>query len=80
MGEQRVSLVKDQRQMQKFVKSLLDDVRSFEHMLDNNWFENDIARIGAEQEMVMVNLSNYKPATVAIEALEKLKAGHYRKT
>ncbi|HRG67115.1 MAG TPA: CBS domain-containing protein, partial [Saprospiraceae bacterium] len=59
--------------MQKFVKSLLDDVRSFEHMLDNNWFENDIARIGAEQEMVMVNLSNYKPATVAIEALEKLK-------
>ena len=73
MGEQRVSLMKDQRQMQKFVKSLLDDVRSFEYMLDNNWFENDIARIGAEQEMVMVHLHNYKPATVAIEALEKLK-------
>ncbi|MFN8319380.1 MAG: CBS domain-containing protein [Saprospiraceae bacterium] len=73
MGEQKVSLVKDQRQMQKFVKSLLDDVRSFEYMLENDWFENDITRIGAEQEMVMVNLNNYKPACVAIEALEKLK-------
>ncbi len=72
MGEQKVSLMKDQVQMQKFVKSLLNDVRSFEHMLDNNWFENDITRIGAEQEMVMVHLNNYKPASVAVEALEKL--------
>ena len=52
---------------------MLDDVRSFEYMLENDWFENDITRIGAEQEMVMVNLNNYKPACVAIEALEKLK-------
>jgi CBS domain-containing protein len=73
MGEQRVSLMKDQKQMQKFVKSLLDDVRSFEHMLENDWFENDITRIGAEQEMVMVHLNNYKPACVAMEALDKLK-------
>jgi CBS domain-containing protein/gamma-glutamylcysteine synthetase len=72
MGEQKVSLVKDQKNMQKFVKSLLDDVRSIEHMLENNWFENDITRIGAEQEMVMVHKDNYKPATVAIEALSKM--------
>ncbi len=73
MGEQKVSTMKDHKQMQSFVKSLLDDVRSLEYMLDNNWFENDITRIGAEQEMVMVNTKNYKPATVAMEALEKLK-------
>ncbi|MFM2394411.1 MAG: hypothetical protein RLZZ546_2393, partial [Bacteroidota bacterium] len=73
MGEQRVSLMQDQKQMQKFVKALLDDVRSLEYMLENNWFENDISRIGAEQEMVMVDLNNFKPATVAIEALEKMK-------
>lgn len=73
MGEQKVSIVKDQKHMQKFVKSLLDDVRSLEMMLENDVFENDISRIGAEQEMVMVHLDNYKPATVAVEALEKMK-------
>jgi CBS domain-containing protein/gamma-glutamylcysteine synthetase len=72
MGEQKVS-VKDQKQMQKFVKSLLEDVRSFEYMLENNWFENDITRMGAEQEMVLVHLNNFKPASVAMEALEKMK-------
>jgi CBS domain-containing protein/gamma-glutamylcysteine synthetase len=72
MGEQKVSTMKDQRQMQNFVKSLLEDVRSFEYMLENNWFENDITRIGAEQEMVLVHQKNYKPATVAMEALEKM--------
>lgn len=72
MGEQKVSM-KDQKQMQTFVKALLEDVRSFEYMLENNWFENDVTRMGAEQEMVLVHLNNYKPATVAMEALERMK-------
>ncbi|MFN8338289.1 MAG: hypothetical protein U0T36_04655 [Saprospiraceae bacterium] len=37
MGEQKVSLVSDQKQMQKFVKSLLNDVSALEYMLDNEW-------------------------------------------
>ena len=53
MGEQRVSLVNDQKQMQKFVKSLLNDVTALEYILENDWFESDVVRIGAEQEMVM---------------------------
>lgn len=73
MGEQRVSLVKDNKQMQKFVKSLLSDVRALEYMLENDWFEDDIARIGAEQEMVMIHNDSYKPASIAMEALEKMK-------
>lgn len=75
MGEQRVSLVKNTKQMQKFVKSLLADVRALEYMLENDWFENDITRIGAEQEMVMIHNDSYKPASIAMEALEKMK--HY---
>ncbi len=73
MGEQRVSLLKDDKQMQKFVKSLLADVRALEYMLENNLFENDITRIGAEQEMVLVHKDSYKPADLAMEALEKMK-------
>ncbi len=72
MGEQRVSLVTDQKQMQHFVKNLLQDVQALEYMLKNNWFEEGITRIGAEQEMCLVDKA-FKPALKAMEALEKLK-------
>ncbi len=72
MGEQRVSLVNDNKQMQKFVKSLLNDVSALEYMLENEWFESDVTRIGAEQEIVMVEKDTFKPSLVAMEALEKM--------
>ncbi|MCZ2102148.1 MAG: CBS domain-containing protein [Chitinophagales bacterium] len=75
MGEQKVSLVDDQKQMQKFVKSLLNDVEALDFMLKNNLFESGINRIGAEQEMVMVDKNNFKPSLVAMEALEQME--HY---
>ena len=73
MGEQRVSQVKNRKQMDKFVMSLLTDVRALEYMLEHDWFDNDVARIGAEQEMVMIHNDTYKPATIAMEALEKMQ-------
>lgn len=72
MGEQRVSLVNDNKQMQRFVKSLLNDVSALEYMLENEWFESDVTRIGAEQEIVMVEKDTFKPSLVAMEALEKM--------
>lgn len=68
-----MSLVNDQKQMQKFVKSLLNDVTALEYMLDNDWFESDVVRLGAEQEMVMVDKTTFKPSLVAMEALEKME-------
>lgn len=73
MGEQRVSLLTDKAKMQEFVKALLKDVQALEYMLENDWFESDITRIGAEQEMVLIHNDTYKPATLAMEALEKMK-------
>ncbi|MCB0659939.1 MAG: CBS domain-containing protein [Saprospiraceae bacterium] len=73
MGEQKVSLVDDQKKMQKFVKSLLNDVSALEYMLQNEWFESDIVRIGAEQEMVMVDNTTFKPSLVAMESLELMQ-------
>src|SRR4030095_12012232 len=72
MVEQRVSIVKTQDQMQNFVKSLLDDVKALEYMIDNDWFECDIVRIGAEQEMVLVDQKTLKPACINIQALEQM--------
>ncbi|MBK9982533.1 MAG: CBS domain-containing protein [Saprospiraceae bacterium] len=72
MGEQHVSIVKSHDEMQRFVKSLLDDVNALEYMIKNDWFETDIVRIGAEQEMVLVDQTTFKPACVNMEALEHM--------
>lgn len=73
MGEQKVSLAKDEKQLQAFVRRLLNDVRALEHMLDNDWFESDIVRIGAEQEMCLVENKTFKPAKVNMEVMKKMK-------
>ena len=73
MGEQRVSKVTDQKQMQKFVKSLLNDVQALEYMLENDWFDSGITRMGAEQEMAIVDKDTFKPNCIAMEALDKMK-------
>jgi len=73
MGEQRVSLVSGDNQLQDFTKHLLRDVYAFEYMLENDWFESGIARIGAEQEMFLVDNKTYKPATINMEVLKKMK-------
>lgn len=72
MGFQKVTTADDQSKMLHFVRHLLDDVQAFEYMLENNWFESDITRIGAEQEMCLVHNKTYKPATINMEVLAKL--------
>jgi len=73
MGEQKVSLLKDQAQMHRFVRYLLDDVQALQYMIEQGWFETGITRIGAEQEMCLVDAKTLKPASVAMEALEAMK-------
>ena len=73
MGEQRVSKLSDKKQMQAFVKTLLKDVQALEYLLENNMFETGITRIGAEQEMVLVDQQDFRVAPKAMEALELMK-------
>jgi CBS domain-containing protein/gamma-glutamyl:cysteine ligase YbdK (ATP-grasp superfamily) len=72
MGEQKVTVAQEGTGMQSFVRSLLRDVQALEYMLENDWFEKDIIRIGAEQEMCLVDARTYKPACINMEVLEKL--------
>lgn len=58
--------------MQNFIRHLLRDVEALRYMLENDWFETDTIRIGAEQEMFLVDSHTYKPAMIAMEALKKL--------
>jgi CBS domain-containing protein len=66
--------------MQHFVRNLLRDVQALEYMLENDWFESDIVRIGAEQEMCLVHNKTYKPATIAMEVLELMKEHEWVET
>ncbi|MFM7400946.1 MAG: glutamate-cysteine ligase family protein, partial [Bacteroidota bacterium] len=72
MGFQKVSTAASANEMQRFVRSLLDDVQAFQYMLRNDWFESDIVRIGAEQEMCIVDKQTMKPATINMEVLARL--------
>ncbi len=72
MGEHKVSLLQGGTEMQNFVRHLLDDVQALEYMLDNDWFESGVTRIGAEQEMCLVN-KHWKPSSNAMDVLKKLK-------
>ena len=73
MGEQKVHLPKTKEDLKAFIRSLLDDVRALEYMLQNDWFENDIRRIGAEQEMVLINLHDHKPAMLGQTILDQMQ-------
>jgi CBS domain-containing protein/gamma-glutamylcysteine synthetase len=58
-----------------FMRALLTDLRAFEKMLADGQFERGISRIGAEQEIFLVD-SGYQPAPGALKILEGVKDSH----
>jgi CBS domain-containing protein len=69
MGEQNVKLNDDESTHQEFMKSLLTEVHALERMLDTGLIESGVRRIGAEQEMFLVDRA-HKPALKALEILD----------
>ena len=66
----------DAEELREFMKLLLRDVRALEKMLDDGLVESGIRRIGAEQELFLVD-SAYKPARTALEVLDALNDPHF---
>jgi len=71
MGEQNIEEYANESARQAFMKSLLEEVRALDAMLDKGMVESGISRIGAEQEMFLIN-SAQKPALTALDVLEQL--------
>ena len=69
MGEHNVAQELDEQKEQMFMKALLDDLRALDYMLDNDFIESGVRRIGAEQEMFLVD-ENLRPAPVSVEVLQ----------
>src|SRR5918994_1318000 len=70
MGEHNVEQDLDERKLQEFTQALLSDLRSLAFMLEDGRIESGVRRIGAEQEMFLVDRS-LRPASLAVEVLDQ---------
>ena len=77
MGEHNVEQELDERKLHEFTQALLADLRALAFMLEHGCIESGTRRIGAEQEMFIVD-RNLRPAPLAMEVLER--AGDQRLT
>jgi len=55
-----------------FTRALLNDVNALDFMLKNNLFEEDIVRIGAEQEICLVDAKNMNPVPINMSVIKKM--------
>jgi len=72
MGEQNIHPSSDERQVRSFTRALLEDVEALEFMLKEGLIEQGVRRIGAEQELFLVD-EDMGPALAAEEVLEELE-------
>lgn len=73
MGDQKVASASDQVFRQQFIRSLIKDMQALEYLLNHNRFESDVVRIGAEQELFLVDSKTLKPAPIAMDVLQALQ-------
>ena len=74
MGDKKVTSEYDDAQMRSFTLGVLNDLQALEHMLGSGMFEEDVRRIGAEQEVFLVD-SAMHPAGFAVEVIEEARDG-----
>jgi len=70
MGEHSVEQYVDEQKSQAFMKALLEDLSALAWMLENGCIESGITRIGAEQEMFLID-RYLRPASVSLEVLKQ---------
>ncbi|MDC1265372.1 CBS domain-containing protein [Flavobacteriaceae bacterium] len=76
MGEQKVNTKSDHQARIEFLRHLMEDLKSLEYMFESKMIEDDIVRIGAEQEFCLVN-EYWRPAKNALEVLEAINDPHF---
>jgi CBS domain-containing protein/gamma-glutamyl:cysteine ligase YbdK (ATP-grasp superfamily) len=71
MGSQDVASQADDSRMRAFTRAVLDDLAGLERLIEDKRFETGVRRIGAEQEMFLIDKAR-QPAPIAVEMLERL--------
>ena len=70
MGEHHVEQQVDERKAQAFMRALLEDLRALAFMLEDGRVETGVRRIGAEQEMFLIDC-DFRPAPLSVEVLKR---------
>ena len=70
MGEHNVEQLADEKKAQAFMKALLEDLRALAFMLEHGHVESGVTRIGAEQEMFLID-RYLRPAPVSLDVLKQ---------
>lgn len=76
MGEHIGKSTFSEVERKSFVQHLIDDIWALEKMMEGGLIENDIVRIGAEQEMCLVN-GDYRPSPKSLEIIKDVNDGHF---
>ena len=66
----------DGERQRQFMSAILADLRALERMIKENRFDTGTRRIGAEQEMFLID-QQWRPARGVLQLLEALKDSHY---
>jgi CBS domain-containing protein/gamma-glutamyl:cysteine ligase YbdK (ATP-grasp superfamily) len=74
MGEKKVTAQSDEHHLRQFTKAVLNDLQALEKMLAGGLMESGALRIGAEQEMFLVD-SAFHPAPLVLEIIETAQDG-----
>jgi len=76
MGEINIDSANKQGSSSVFIKHVLKDVQALELMLERNLIEDNITRIGSEQEFCLID-STWRPARNSEEILEEINDPHF---
>ncbi len=76
MGELDVSSESAPCELRDFIRHLLNDVHALEKMIASGAIESGVRRIGAEQELFLVDPA-CRPAPVGLEVLDRLADSHF---
>ncbi|MDA1028224.1 MAG: glutamate-cysteine ligase family protein [Bacteroidetes bacterium] len=68
MGQQNIKTTKDAGAIRRFTRHIIEDMRALDFMLAEKMFETDVQRIGAEQELFLVN-KQFQPCPLSEEVL-----------
>lgn len=75
MGDLAVKNIRQEGQQNKFIRTLLNDIKALDYLLANHHFDNDIQRIGAEQELSLTTVDGL-PLSKGPEILDLIDDSH----
>ncbi|RPG33361.1 MAG: CBS domain-containing protein [Muricauda sp. TMED12] len=76
MGEHIKESSFGEEERKVFVQHLIDDIQALENMIKGGLVEDDIVRIGAEQEMCLIK-DDYRPSPNSLDILKDIDDSHF---